>query len=218
MSKFTEVLQVLHGGKSPYEGYPVDSWKGTWYNDPGAAREIFTKAIEMAKPGVVIEVGSFVGESAIHMGRIIKSMSLDAVIICVDTWMAGIDHYKGAPEKIRHHFGRADLYYKFIANVIQHGMQDVILPLSIDSLNGSRVLKHFGIQADLIYVDGSHEKGDVFRDYEAYWDLVRPGKVLMVDDLTNHFPGVVHDFDKFLKKIKITPVLTEGEKAILIKP
>lgn len=217
MKPYDLIIEKLHQGKNPYSGFPGPQWEGAWYDDPAARRPIFKTAMEK-NPKVVVEVGSFVGESAIHMAGLMKELgNTEGVIICVDTWYAGFDHYKGAPEKIRGHFGRPDLYYRFIANVIKHGMTDKILPLAMDSINAARVLKWIGIEADFVYVDASHEEGDVLRDYNAYWDLIRPGGAMMVDDLTNHFPGVLKDWAKFLKAKKLTADLTEGEKAIVIK-
>lgn len=220
MTKFNELLQLLHRGINPYEGFPTAQWAGTWYGDPGARREILTRNLDRAKPGVVIEVGSFVGESAIFMAKHLKERGVDAVILCVDTWYAGIDHYKGAPEKIRNHFGRPDFFYKFLANVIEHGCADMILPLAMDSVNAARLLAHLGIKADFAYIDASHEEGDVLRDYEAYWPLVRKGGVMVVDDVSNHFPGVVKDWEKFWKINSIEPETWDvsGEKIAVVKP
>lgn len=216
MTPFQLLLDKIHQGKSPYEGFPP-GWSGTWYGDPGAQREIFGRAIEMTKPGLIIEVGSFVGESAIHMAKIIKSRGLDAAILCVDTWYAGFDHWLGAREKIQMHFGRSDLYYKFIANVIDHGCQDVILPFAMDSIGAARVIKWLGLVPQLIYVDASHEQGDVIRDYRAYWDLLPSGGGMLVDDLSGHFPGVLHDWAAFVLEQDIKPAVVEGEKILAIK-
>ena len=65
MTKHQELLKLIHRGKNPYDGFPVREWSGTWYNDPGARREIFKSFIDVSKPGIIVEVGSFVGESAI---------------------------------------------------------------------------------------------------------------------------------------------------------
>jgi len=218
MRPFDLLLDKIHEGKNPYTGFPAAEWSGTWYGDPGAAREIFAKCIERIKPHIIIEVGSFVGESAIHMAKLIKKQGRPTAILCVDTWYAGFDHWKGAREKIRMHFGRPDFYYKFIANVITNDCQDVIVPLAMDSIGAARVIKWLGLGPGLIYVDASHEKGDVARDYEAYWDLLPSGGGMLVDDLSNHFPGVVEDYSYFCGKYALKPVLTEGEKALLLKP
>lgn len=218
MTPFSLLIDKIHEGRNPYTGFPFGEWQGTWYGDPGANREIFSKCIETLRPSIIIEVGSFVGESAIHMAKLIKAQKRDCAILCVDTWCFGFDHFLGAREKIRPHFGRPDLYYKFVANVIANGCQDVIVPFAIDSINGARVIKWLGLVPGLIYVDASHEAGDVRRDYEAYWDLLGPGGGMLVDDLTNWFPGVVADWTAFTADHGLTPVLTEGEKALVVKP
>jgi hypothetical protein len=218
MNPFNLLIEKVHEGRNPYTGFPAAEWAGTWYNDAGAQREIVQKCIGRLNPSIIIEVGSFVGESAIHMAKLIKSQKRDCAILCVDTWYAGFDHFLGAREKIRPHFGRPDFYYKFVANVIANGCQDVIVPLAIDSINGARVIKWLGLQPQLVYVDASHEEGDVRRDYEAYWDLMPPGAGMLVDDLTNWFPGVLKDWTEFIADHSLVPVLTEGEKALVIKP
>lgn len=218
MSTFQLLLDKVHQGKNPYTDFPTGGWAGTWYGDPGAQRAIFDRAIERTAPGVIVEVGSFVGESAIHMAKQLRARRLDAAILCVDTWYAGFDHWLGAREKIQMHFGRPDLYYKFVANVLTHEVGDWILPLAMDSIGAARVLKWMQIPIRLVYIDASHEQGDVGRDYEAYWDLLPSGAGMLVDDLSGHFPGVLHDWGEFVLKHNLKPVLTEGEKSLVIKP
>lgn len=218
MTAFDLLIDKVHQGKNPYTNFPATEWGGTWYGDAGAKRQIFADCIGRQNPTLIIEVGSFVGESAIHMAKMIKARGRDCAILCVDTWYAGYDHWLGAREKINNHFGRPDLFYKFMANVIANNCQDVIVPLAMDSIGAARVIKWLGLVPQLIYVDASHEKGDVLRDYEAYWDLLPAGGGMLVDDLTGWFPGVVEDFAHFTGKYALTPVLVEGEKALVIKP
>jgi hypothetical protein len=218
MTPYELLIDKLHRGINPYTGFPAAEWGGVWYNDAGAQREIFTKCIGRQNPSLIVEVGSFCGESAIHMAKLIKAQQRQCAILCVDTWSFGYDHFLGARDKIRPHFGRPDLYYRFMANVIANGCQDVIVPFAIDSINGARVIKWLGLVPGLIYVDASHEEGDVLRDYEAYWGLLNSGGGMLVDDLTNWFPGVLADFNKFTAAHALTPVILEGEKALVIKP
>lgn len=210
------LIDKLHKGKSPYTNFPAREWDGAWYGDPGARRHIFHQAIDKAKPGLIIEVGSFVGESAIFMAGYLRDR--DAAILCVDTWYGGVDHYKGAPEKINMHFGRPDLYYRFMSNVVQRGCEDRIVPLALDSVNAARLIASLGIQADMVYLDASHEHGDVRRDLEAYWQILKPGGVMLVDDLSDWFPGVVEDWHRFIGTMNLKPFAIEGEKGMLVKP
>lgn len=218
MTAFESLIDKVHLGKSPYTGFPAAEWGGTWYGDAGAQRQIFADCIGRLDPNLIVEVGSFVGESAIHMAKLIKARGRNCAILCVDTWYAGYDHWLGAREKIQMHFGRPDLYYKFMANVIANNCQDVIVPLAMDSIGAARVIKWLGLVPQLIYVDASHEEGDVLRDYEAYWTLLPTGGGMLVDDLTGWFPGVVADWKRFTEAHSLTPVIVEGEKALVVKP
>ena len=217
MNPFQLLIDKVHQGVNPYTDFPAAAWSGMWYNDPGAQREIFTKCIERINPSIIVEIGSFCGESAIFMAKILKTQKRECAILCVDTWCFGYDHFLGAREKIKPHFGRPDLYYRFMANVIENNCQDVIVPFAIDSINGARVIKWLGLVPDFVYCDGSHEKGDVLRDMNAYWDLLPSGGGMLCDDLSNYFPGVVEDFTYFTSQNNLTPVLAEGEKALLVK-
>lgn len=218
MSLYQAIRRKIFKDHNPYQGFPSKEWSGVWYNDQAACRNTFKRAIDMANPHVIVEVGSFVGESAIFMADYIKSRKLNCVIICVDTWCGGIDHWEKVPEKLKFWFGRPSLFYQFMGNVIERGASDVIIPLSMDSINAARLLKMLDIYPDLVYVDASHEEGDVLRDYEAYWSLLHSGGILLVDDLTNWFPSVIRDWDRFIANHNIINPIVEGEKGLIVKP
>lgn len=218
MSIYQTLLDKLHHGKSPYTGFP-NGWAGTWYNDQAACRPFFNTVIARFKPNLIVEVGSFVGESTIFMAHYLKTMPQDSAILAVDTWMGGIDHWEKVPEKLKFWFGRPSLFYQFIGNVIERRCTDKILPLSLDSINAARLLKMLNIRPNMVYIDASHEQGDVLRDYEAYWDLLLPGGAFLCDDLTGWFPGVLHDWKVFTETTAkgIVPEVV-GEKGLLVKP
>jgi len=210
-------MRLIHLDRNPYAGFPAQQWGGTWYGDHGARREIFGRCIDLIKPKVIVEVGSFVGESAIHMAQLVQQRGMDSCVLCVDTWYGGFDHWKGAREKIVNHFGRPDFFYKFMANVIANRCENVIVPLATDSLNAARILEYLGIKADLVYIDGSHEEGDVLRDYKAYWPLLNSGGGMLCDDWSGHFPGVLEDGQRFIAHTECKPVAIEGEKVLFVK-
>lgn len=218
MNLYEQLRQKIFGAHQPYAGFPVKEWAGVWYNDGGACREIFKEAIDIACPGVIVEVGSFVGESTIFMAKYLKATGRDAVILAVDTWGGGIDHWEKVPEKLKFWFGRPSLFYQFMGNVIQHGVQDIILPVALDSITGARLLKLLKITPNMVYVDASHEAGDARRDMEAYWPLLPKGGVMLNDDVNNIFPAVLKDWTEFVAVNNLTPRKIEGEKTLLVKP
>lgn len=49
-------------------------------------------------------------------------------------------------------------------------------------MNASHVVGHNGIQADVIHIDGGHDYIAVMNDLTAWWRILRPGGILIVDD------------------------------------
>lgn len=216
MTAHKELMTLIHGSADPYLNFPRDAWQGH-YNTDGSERPIFRKTMDRVKPRIIIEVGTFLGGSAIHMAQHAKANGWDCAVLCVDTWLGGVDHWLRAREKLRPHFGRPSLYYHFMANVIEAGVQDYIVPFTLDSIAAARFLKESGVKCQMQYIDGSHEQGDVLNDYKAYWELLDSGGAFLVDDLTNWFPGVLADWATFVTSKGITVTEVEGEKGLIIK-
>lgn len=71
-----------------------------------------------------------------------------------------------------------------------------------DPLYATRIIQHFGDsrtfdfspwrgRADLVFVDGSHERDDVLSDSQRALDMLSPGGVIVWDDYQPTIPGVV---------------------------
>ena len=217
MSKFQEVIDKIHQGRNPYLEFPTEQWKGhfiAW----GHEHPWFAEAIEKLRPSIIVEVGTFLGGSAIHMAKHCKRLGLDTSILCVDTWLGSIDHLTKLHAELHYRWGRPSTYYHFIANVIEQGCQDILVPVPCDSINGMRWLKHHGITAPFVYIDGCHEGGDVMRDLEAYYEnILEPGGIMLMDDMTGHFPGLVKDVQNFAA-IESLDLEIDKEKGRVTKP
>lgn len=148
---------------------------------------IFKKLIDQVRPSIIIEVGSWVGASAIHMAKCCRSISLDTKIYCVDTWLGAEEFwnsYSGTIERnLKLKNGYPQVYFDFLANVVEHGVQDIIVPVPNTSHIGSMILKNRGISAGLIYIDGSHEYIDVLGDIKDYYELLLPDGIMFGDDI-----------------------------------
>jgi len=72
------------------------------------------------------------------MAKAIQRLNLDAVVIAIDTWLGSSEHYlweKFVPD-LDFEFGYPRLYHKFAANICNEGLQDQVVPLPLDSING----------------------------------------------------------------------------------
>ena len=167
----------------PVESATLWGWHGE--------HPVFEAVIAEARPRLIIEVGSWMGLSTVSMARALKKHGLfDTAIICVDTWLGSIEHW--LEDEWRPNLelagGYPSFYKNFISNILQTGHAGDVVPLPMPSLMGARFLSAHGIQADVIYIDGSHEEEDVYRDAKAYWELLAPGGMLFGDDFP--LPGV----------------------------
>jgi predicted O-methyltransferase YrrM len=162
---------------------------------------IFEKLIEQTKPSCIIEVGTWLGASAIHMAKITKKLNLNTKIYCIDTWLGAEEfwtRFKDTPERdLRCKNGYPQVYFDFLSNVVKHEVQDIIIPIPNTSFVGSKILSHLGVRADLIYIDGSHEYEDVKLDIVSYQGLLTPGGIMFGDDI--RWEGVRKAVDETLK-------------------
>lgn len=164
-----------------------------------------TQVIEKARPALIIEVGSWLGASAIHMASCCKTLGLDTKIVCVDHWLGSLEMwlYPDDPEhqadalNLKH--GYPTLYYTFLSNVVRAGHDDCIITFPTTSHIAAQWFARKDVQADAIYLDASHDDASVTADLHAYWPLVKEGGVLFGDDLP--WPSVAAAVSKFAKEI-----------------
>ncbi|NBS69496.1 class I SAM-dependent methyltransferase [bacterium] len=169
-----------------------------WVN--GGFGHAFSDAIKGKDKPFVVEVGTYKGKSAVMMADI---MNGQGKILCVDTWL-------GAPEFWTHERdmpkvnGWPVIFYKFTKNVKTLGLQNVITPFPISSQQAADVLKYYGVQADVIYIDASHEYEAVLSDLKAWWPVLKPGGVMIGDDYDpNCHQGVVRAVNEFFPEGRV---------------
>lgn len=213
------LMQKLHG-QDIYAGFRHQDIAPDMHG--GGGNPFFEPLIDALRPGLIIEVGTWKGSSAIRMAELLRAREIDGTVVCVDTWLGGLDHILNpmAPEwdigRYRTH-GYPALYYQFLANVVHAGCQDYIVPFPNTSAIAARWLDRLGLRADLVYVDASHDEEDVYRDVVDYWKVLRPGGVMLGDDWSDYWPGVVQAVTRFSQEQGL-PLHTEDVNWMLIKP
>ena len=155
---------------------------GGWNSDSN----VFRFLIENARPKLIIEVGTFVGFSAITMANNLDRLNLSCAILCIDTWLGSLEYWRDKKSmrdsgmELKH--GYPQWYQSFLTNIATTKHQDRVVPLPLSSLIAARLLKEKGVAADLIYIDASHNEKDVYDDLSEYWELVHKGGALFGDD------------------------------------
>jgi hypothetical protein len=118
---------------------------------------------------------------------VLEEAKLPGFILCIDTWLGALEFWTDLkdPERygsLKHEHGWPTVYFQFLANVCHRGLQQRIVPFPQTSAIGALWLRYFGLQGDLIYLDGSHEEDDVYQDVFDYWEVLAPGGTLFGDD------------------------------------
>lgn len=136
------------------------------------------------------------------MAKYVKEKGLDCEIVCIDTWLGSWEHWteKENYQRLLVKSMRPRLYEQFIVNVIHENVTDIITPLPQSSTNAFKILNKKGIKADLMYIDGSHDQGDVYNDISNYYPLLKSGGIMFGDDYGGAWKGVKHDVEKFSKE------------------
>lgn len=186
----------------------------------GSEHQIFNEAIGASNPSIIIEVGTWKGASAHNMLNICKIRGINTEIICVDTWLGSNDtlwldpNYRGS---LRLKNGYPSIFWQFVYNMIKTEMIDSVYPLPMTSTAAYYLLKRFEIKADLIYIDAGHEHDEVYTDLSLYYNLLRPGGVMVCDDYSSGWPGVVSAINQFVAEKKL-PMTAFQAKSAFVKP
>jgi hypothetical protein len=212
-----EIRSLLHP-QDPYAGFDASAFPidlQGWGSESPAFRELIFET----KPRLVVEIGTWKGASAIHMADLLAEAGCTAPILCVDTWLGALEFWTDTADaqrygslRLRH--GWPQVYYQFLANVCHRGHQGRIIPFPQTSATAALWLRTFGVRADLIYLDGSHEEEDVYADCLAYWEVLSGGGTLFGDDWS--WDGVRLAVSRFAKEQGAT-VRFVADKWVLTK-
>lgn len=208
--------------RSPYEDFPY--WDYSCYLQGWGSKEpVFERLIAQLSPKLIIEVGTWNGGSSLHMVEILKARNLVCPIICIDTWLGGLEVARSNPimhlgVNLPRKYGYPQLYFQFLANVMHKQAENYIVPLPLHSTAAFKLIKFWQMLADFIYIDASHEEEDVYADLCHYWQLLRSGGILLGDDYRDYnFPGVMVAAHRFARENNLT-IHSEGNKFWFNKP
>ena len=184
----------------------LHGWNGT--------HSIFEKLIEETRPEIIIEVGSWKGQSTITMVNALKKNDLKSKVFCVDTWLGALEFLTwgiNTPERnLLLKNGYPQIYYQFLSNIVHNDATEYVIPIPNTSTIGAKYLKHNNVKSKLIYIDASHEEDDVYNDLIAYHELIEDGGIMFGDDFTATWPGVVNSVKRFASEINKAIEIIDG--------
>jgi hypothetical protein len=180
------ILQRVYNGTSPFEGFPpahvssllrhqrIKGW--------GSTGAVFDHLIQKVKPRIIIEVGSFLGASAIHMAGLTRELGLDTQILCIDDFRGWPGFRDRLFKDIQMINGEVLLMSQFMQNLVSKNASESVLPLPFSSVSALVKLCEWGVYGDLIEVDAGHDFLSAWSDINRAYRVLRPGGVIFGHD------------------------------------
>ena len=172
---------------------------------PGAA--FYDILLEFKRVHLALEVGVWKGQSAIHIANAMKKRDGASVLVAMDTWLGSLEflqqnflNFFDSERQLHHVHGYPHVYYHFLSNMYSANLTKNVIPFPIPSDIGQKFFEKTGVQFDLIHIDASHEYTSARRDVNIFWKLLNTGGLLLGDDFTASWPGVMQAVCEFAQE------------------
>lgn len=155
-----------------------------WFNHGPKVLDL----IEEHRPKVVVELGSWLGASAIAMARSVRRWG--GTVTCIDTWAGELDEDGGSPA------GKSPIMLLSCARaMVEAGVSASVRLIPATTLEAAQ---HWSGLIDFLYVDADHSHDGVLADLSAWMPFVRIGGLVAGDDYEHpRYPGVKTAWDAF---------------------
>ncbi|CAN0884841.1 hypothetical protein LINGRAHAP2_LOCUS14960 [Linum grandiflorum] len=179
------VLDRVFDGVSPFQEFPPPHISGLLREKTirgwGSYGTVFGTLIQKVRPRVIIEVGTFLGASAIHMAALTRELGLDTVILCVDDFR-GWPGFRDKFEFVKYVNGDVLLLYQFMQNAAYSNSTGSVLPVPFSAGSALQKLCEWGVYGDLIEIDAGHDFNSAWADINRAYRILRPGGVIFGHD------------------------------------
>lgn len=165
--------------------------------------------LDQHRPQVVVELGSWLGASAIAMARSVRRWG--GTVTCVDTWAGELNDDGGSP------IGKSPLMLLSCARaMVESGVSASVRLIPATTCEAAQ---QWTLPIDFLYVDADHGYHAVLADLEAWVPHVRPGGLIAGDDYHHpRYPGVHQAWDAFAQihgfTLQTSPPLQNGIQLI----
>lgn len=146
--------------------------------------------------GDVVEIGSWQGRSTSFLARAVSDSDNGRFF--------AIDHFKGNVGKESSYVvGRqdlGDLKQNFMSNMKALNLDSSISLLEMTTTEAAREFRRGQIR--FLFIDGDHTYEGVSRDIELFLPLLCPSAIMVFDDFSTAFPGLLKAVGEMLQSMK----------------
>lgn len=148
-------------------------FSNSWFKPNIPAWEyLFDSEFDPKEELLGIEIGVFEGQSTCWLADNIL-LNPNSKLICIDSFEGSAEHGNEDLSSLQETFERN------IATTGKKNQIEIIKSYSYEALLDLNIKK---VQADFIYIDGSHEAPDVLADAILAYHILKPGGIIIFDD------------------------------------
>jgi predicted O-methyltransferase YrrM len=147
-----------------------------WNDHAPWFKRIFDAEVAAGRGAIrtVVEVGTWFGRNTAALAKLVGPTGR---VFGVDTWKGSSEHQPGS---YAHHRNLPYLRQQFLSNMVQWEVSDRVTPMSMTSCKAASTLED-GVEPDLVFIDGAHDKASVKADLEAWYPKLAPNGILCGD-------------------------------------
>ncbi len=158
----------------------IDRVKGFLDAEEGAL--LYELALEAAKLGPCLEIGSYCGKSALYLGTACKQHN---------SVLFSIDHHRGSeeqqpgegyfdPEIFDHRIFKVNTFEFFRRTLEMAGLENTVIPIVSKS---EIVARHWKTPLSLVFIDGGHSFEAACTDYRSWAVHIMSRGYLLIHDI-----------------------------------
>ncbi|KAL3832818.1 hypothetical protein ACJIZ3_007554 [Penstemon smallii] len=173
------ILDRVFNGTSPWLNFPpahvIPLLRPRRIKGWGSNGAVFETLIREVRPKTIIEVGTFLGASALHMSELTHQLGLNETqILCIDDFRG----WPGFKDKFLKDLAMVNgdvlLLQQFMQNVVHEKATESILFMPFSTSSALEKLCEWGVFGDLIEVDAGHDFHSAWSDINKAYKILRP--------------------------------------------
>lgn len=142
---------------------------------------VYQEVVDKYDGGFLVEVGTYLGRSLCCLGEMVKQSGKPFHVIGVDWCVgSGVENGHNSHEEAVQE-GLGSFAGTLHRNIIACGLQDVVTLIVADSKRAANLFRSDSLT--MVCLDGRHDYESVKSDILKWLPRVRPGGVLMGDDM-----------------------------------
>lgn len=169
---------------------------------PQSGQMLYSLCVMQETSGDVVEIGSWQGRSSSFLARATRDSK--------NGQFYAIDHFRGNVGKEDSYvIGKedlSDLKHNFLENMKS---LDLVSSVNLmDMPNSEAAVNFHPEQIRFLFIDGDHTAEGVSKDIELFFPKLCSGAIVVFDDFSHTFPGLIQVVNNLLESTEITQCLS----------